>query len=343
MAAVIEAGDDAELTADDDDAALLRCRMHERALPEVDEVVTVRVCRIEEGMGFYAQLLSYGLVEGFVQASEASRVRKGRKPPSLTKLTRVGKVEICVVTRVDAATGCIDLSKWRVEPEERAAAEAAFHRSKAIHAIVRHVAAKERMCSMEQLYARAVWPLARDDALACHPYEAFCLALQRPEAVFNERRTPGLSDGLRAALLAEIRRRLAPGAAVKVQAHVEARCLGRAGVYALRRALLAGVRVGTSEGTVVQAKMIAPPRFALRCACADKATGLALLTSAIAAVRAELEKHAGGAFSVAEAPRAVDESEGDKGAAELAQRLAQLGDGGGEGGDNELYEQDDEA
>merc|ERR1719337_816746 len=26
------------------------------------------------------------------------------------------------------------------------------------------------MCSMEQLYARAVWPLARDDALACHPY-----------------------------------------------------------------------------------------------------------------------------------------------------------------------------
>jgi translation initiation factor 2 subunit 1 len=82
------------------------------------------------------QLLEYGNIEGMIQLSEFSR----RRIRSIQKLVRVGRNEVVAVMRVDKDKGYIDLSKRRASPEEVAACEERYNKSKAVHSIMRHCA-----------------------------------------------------------------------------------------------------------------------------------------------------------------------------------------------------------
>jgi len=311
-------------------AGSYRCRMHERKLPMVDEIVVAQVSRVDEGIGVYVSLLEYDGTTAFIPGDELSKVRKGRRGASLASITREGKVEVCTVLRVDEASGFIDISKWRVGSEEASAAEVSFKRSKAVHAVLRNVAATHRV-DMEELYAATAWPLA--SKLRCHPYEAFCLSSTEPGRIFNNHLTPQLSLSLRAALLATISKRLRPPEAkIKVQADVLIRVRGRAGVDAIRAALRRALSLGT-EQLPLQVKLVAAPHHAIIVACTEAATGIELLQRAIAAAIEEVKRHAGGTLIVKEAPRATDESDAHKGAASLVARLALTG---GEEGDDEM-------
>lgn len=53
---------------------------------------------------------------------------------------QVGRQEPVMVLRVDKEKGYIDLSKRRVSPEDIAAAEERFNKSKMVHSIMRHTA-----------------------------------------------------------------------------------------------------------------------------------------------------------------------------------------------------------
>ena len=88
----------------------------------------------------------------------------------------------------------------------------------------------------------------------------------------------------------------------------------------MQRALGAAVAAG-SAALPVQARLVAPPRYTLQCACRDKAAGVALLARAVAAAAEEIRKHPGGALAVAEAPHIVDESDADKAVAQLVGTL----------------------
>lgn len=55
-------------------------------------------------------------------------------------LLQVGRQEPVMVLRVDKEKGYIDLSKRRVSPEDIAAAEEKFNKSKMVHSIMRHTA-----------------------------------------------------------------------------------------------------------------------------------------------------------------------------------------------------------
>jgi len=311
-------------------AGSYRCRMHERELPVVDEVVVAQVRRVDEGIGVYVSLLEYNDATAFIPGDELTKVRKGRRGASLSSLTREGKVEVCTVLRVDEASGFIDLSKWRVGSEEAAAAELSFKRSKAVQAVMRNVAVTHHV-GMEELYMATAWPLA--SKLRCHPYEAFCLASTEPERIFNDQLTPRLSPSLRGALLVTIGKRLRPPeATIKVQADVLIRCRGRAGVDAIRAGLGRALSL-SSEQLPIQVKLVAPPHHTITVSCTEAAKGVELLQHAIATVAEEVKRHAGGALTVKEVPRATDESDAQKGAASLVARLALTG---GEEGEDEM-------
>merc|ERR1719230_1950493 len=111
-------------------------RFYEAEFPQVDEVVVVQVKRIVD-MGAYVSLLEYNGREGMMLLSELSK----RRIRSVAKLLRVGRTEICRVLRADRDKGYIDLSKRRVEPEDATQKEEAFAKAKAVHGIMRHVAA----------------------------------------------------------------------------------------------------------------------------------------------------------------------------------------------------------
>jgi len=163
---------------------------------------------------------------------------------------------------------------------------------------------------------------------ACTCYlAAFQLAVTWPEAVFNETLMPRLrshTDGrLADAMVAETRRRLGASATHAVKAVVELRCIGSAGVHAVRRALLHGVVAhGLTHGVAITCKLVTPPLYALRCSTTDQAAGVATLLGAIEAGDSLMSQHAGGGLTVKEASRAADEHDGG---AELAARLAGVG------------------
>ena len=265
-------------------------------------------------MGAYVALLEYDDVEGMILLSELSR----RRIRSINKLIRVGRVEYVVVLRVDRDKGYIDLSKRRVAHEDVVRADQRYTKAKAVHSLLRHLAASQRV-PLEQLYERVAWPLA--DAHG-HAYDAFKLAVSEPDAVFGALEPP-LEPALRDAALAEIRERFTPQA-VRVRADVEVTCFACAGVDAIRTALEAGQACQT-EQMPIKVKLLAPPLYVLWCAAIDKDAGIALLEQAIAKAEQVVKEHKG-ELQVKVAPRAVTERED----AEL--RL----------GDDELSDDDDD-
>ena len=74
-----------------------------------------------------------------------------------------------MVLRVDKEKGYIDLSKRRVSPEDVAACEERFSKSKMVHSIMRHVAETTGQ-DVEELYKCIAWPLYKAYG---HAFDAF--------------------------------------------------------------------------------------------------------------------------------------------------------------------------
>ena len=73
---------------------------------------------------------------------------------------KVGKVEVCVVIRVDPEKGYIDLSKKRVQHSEITAIEEKFAKGKTVNAIMRAIV-EDTKTDLKQLYDEIVYPLQR--------------------------------------------------------------------------------------------------------------------------------------------------------------------------------------
>merc|ERR1712087_277044 len=176
------------------------------------------------------------------------------------------------------------------------------------------------------------WPLYAKHG---HAYEAFRLALNDPDAIFNEKNMPGLDPALRTATLDCIAKRLTP-TAVKVRADIEVTCFHYEGINAIKRALLKGVALG-SEELPIKIKLVAPPLYVMLCSSLDKVAGIKLLSDAIELMQTEI-RAAKGDLQVKAAPRAVDERD-DKLLSNLMSTLEQQNQE--IGGDDDAEEQDE--
>jgi translation initiation factor 2 alpha subunit (eIF-2alpha) len=128
-------------------------RFFAKNFPEVDDLVTVEVKKVED-LGAYVTLLEFGEIEGMVPLSELSR----RRIRSVGKLVRVGRVEIVSVIRVDDKAGYIDLSKKRVSSEEKTQQNEKYEKAKSVHSIIYSVGAHTGV-PVETLYENIGWPL----------------------------------------------------------------------------------------------------------------------------------------------------------------------------------------
>ena len=143
--------------------------MYKNQYPEVEDLVIVRVKSVQE-MGAYVELMEYDGIEGMILLSELSR----RRIRSINKLIRVGKQEVVVVLRVDKEKGYIDLSKRRVSPEDIAACEEKYNKSKTVHSILRNVSETQNV-KLQQLYEQFGWDLYTKYG---HAYDAFKVMLK---------------------------------------------------------------------------------------------------------------------------------------------------------------------
>jgi len=271
----------------------------------------VNVRRIAE-MGAYVSLLEYNNIEGMILLSELSR----RRIRSINKLLRVGRNEVVMVLRVDKEKGYIDLSKRRVSPEDVAKCEDQYNKAKGVHSVLRHLADTRRLY-LDELYEKVGWPLYKKYG---HAYDAFKLAMQPEVAAGQEDPFANLTipDDLRQDLVAYIRRRLAPQP-VKIRADVEVSCFTYEGINAIREALFSGIAKGT-EHCQIKIRLIAPPIYVLSTMTLDRDGGIALLQSAVDAIR-ECIENKGGKMEVKMAPKAVSLKE-ERDLQEMMDRLA---------------------
>lgn len=285
----------------------LTCRFYEAEYPEVDECVVVLVNNIAD-MGAYVSLVEYNDVEGMILLSELSR----RRIRSIHKLIRVGKMEVCMVMRVDKEKGYIDLSRRKVAAEDVVKCEERYSKAKAVNSIMRHVAQTTDQ-NLLDLNQKITWPLSKTTPESNTPtrpfktaYEAFRIAIAEPDLIFKQ---PGVTidESTQKQLLKVIKLKIIPQP-IKIRADIEVTCFGEEGIDGIRSALAAGEKAST-EDIPVKIRLIAPPLYVMTSTALDKKLGLEVMTNAIEVVSKMLSEKSGGKVLVKEKPRVTSTHE----------------------------------
>ena len=308
--------------------------MYEEKFPEVDEVVMVQVKSIAE-MGAYVQLLEYNNIEGMILLSELTR----RRIRSVSKLIKVGRVEPVMVLRVDQEKGYIDLSKRRVSPEDVAACEEKYNKSKMVHSIMRHTS-ETTGASLPDLYEYMGWPLYKKYG---HAFEAFKHMVSDPDKILSEltkpdasgAMVPAVSDAVKDALIKDIRRRMTPQP-LKIRADVELTCFAYDGVLRIQEAMRAAAAVST-EDCKVKVSLVASPLYVITTQTLDKDYGIKMVDAAVEAAQASITK-SDGKIVIKEAARAVSERD-DRLLAEKMEKLQKAQDEEDESGSEDEDDQ----
>jgi len=279
-----------------------QCRFYEKKFPEIDDVVVVNVRSIAD-MGAYVHLLEYNNIEGMILLSELSR----RRIRSINKMVRVGKDEIVSVLRVDKDKGYIDLSKRRVNDEDKKKCENRYEKAKHVNSILRHVADTIGLNSqdqLEELFEKTAWTLDRDykkaDSDYAASYDCFKRAVDEPQILEALDITPETRE----VLLKTIRRRLTPQA-VKVRADIEVSCYTYEGIDAIKAALRAGLEC-SSDQIPLNIQLIAPPLYVVTTSTTEHKVAIEKLREALDAIKKNIEA-SGGLFAIKEAPKVVSD------------------------------------
>ncbi|EAN34091.2 Eukaryotic translation initiation factor 2 subunit alpha [Theileria parva strain Muguga] len=255
------------------------CRFYEQKFPEPEDLVMVKVNRIEN-QGVYVSLLEYDDREGLILLNELSK----RRYRSINKLVKIGRHEVVLVLRVDPLKGYIDLSKRRVTPEDIIKCEEKFSKSKKVHQTVRHIAQKHGI-SVEELNRECIWPLYKAYP---HALDALKEAASNKENVFKN---ISISQEVIDSLLQDIQLRLVPQA-LKLKCSVDVWCFGPEGINAVKMSLGKAKLLDPQ----ISIRLIAPPQYEILTSCFDKEAGLALMNQTLEVIEKNIKSFAGGDF-----------------------------------------------
>ena len=273
------------------------CRFYNKTLPEVEDVVLVQVKSLSD-IGAYVTLLEYGNVEGMIQISEMSN----RRIRSISKLTRAGNIEVCLVLRVDADRGYIDLSKRRVVAEDGLKAKEQFARAKTVHGIMRHVSTITGH-PLSEVCTLVSWPLYKEHG-PVGTYELLRrMVNENSTALLDEAKIP--ADILSAVLLAASRK-LTPHE-VRVRAIFDCTCFTTSGVMAIREALVAVKAQCPSTDNIVL-KLVSAPQFLIETSGIGREACTARIVKALALVEKEITSR-GGNYKLRSPPDVIGEDE----------------------------------
>jgi translation initiation factor 2 subunit 1 len=226
----------------------LICRYYRNEFPEEHDLVVVKILNVHE-TGAYVSLLEYNEIEGMIPFTEVTR----RRVNSVSRLVRVGKIEIMMVLRVDPEKGYIDLSKKKVHHEESEKKINFYKKAKFVHSIMKQTASHLGV-PLEDIYNKFGWPIY--DKFE-HAYEAFRLAMNEPDMVFEGL---DISAEEREALLLCISKRMMPSA-IKIRTEFELTCFTYDGIDTIKKALLAAKQETNCEDFDIKYKLIAPPIY----------------------------------------------------------------------------------
>lgn len=299
-------------------------RFYEAEFPELEDIVVVQVKRIVD-MGAYVSLLEYDGQEGMMLLSELSK----RRIRSVSKLLRVGRTEICMVLRVDKEKGYVDLSKRRVDPADATRKEEEFAKAKAVHGIMRHVAAMNEV-EVEELCLKVSWPLYAKHKDA---HEAFRKHINEEINLWDELdfSQPGedltaKQEKIKADIDVHLRRRLVQQT-IRLRAKIEVSCSEYEGIDAVKEALMKGLEL-EKEDCEMKINLVAHPLFVLTCTCKDKPRGFEAIEGCMKVVQEAIEAR-GGVFEIKSMPQLIGQE---------VKGTEESGESGDESGDDSASE-----
>lgn len=305
-------------------------RFYKNKLPEVDEVVMVKVTGITE-LGAYVELLEYNKINGLILFSELTR----RRIRSVNKLVRVGLNEAVVVLRVDKDKCYIDLSKTRATEEDKVYCGEKFHNGSTVYSIIRKTAESLELTQeqFEELYEKVVWKFNQKSNKPNYAYDEFKKCITDP-FILDECQIPIEWKNV---LLSNIKHRLAPKA-IKFRADVEVSCYSFEGIDAIKSALKEGLKLSTDEKPV-KINLYVPPVYIITAIVFDREEGINLLKEVMNKIKESILK-SNGKFSVKMEPRSVTDVEETRLADELEK--LELREIGGDSDSSEEVESNEE-
>lgn len=272
------------------------CRFYRKKLPEIDELVRVKILDREDH-GFRCVLLEYNNINGLVLLNELKRGRVR----SYHKILKKNKEYTVLVLRVhhdededEVAGSFIDLSLKAVPRDQLPIARERWEKSKKVHGIMRHVAHQQDR-STEELYELFGWPLADQFK---YTYLGFkhIMNSEDPRAMMIQMNVP---EDCIDTLYSELYKRMQPTPEV-VRARITMRCFSVNAVGGIQHALDVGLE-NTDDELPIVIRVVAAPNFEICCNTMEPELGKAKVSETMELMKAALEEQ-GGVFEVIEQP-----------------------------------------
>lgn len=270
-----------------------KSRFYEKTLPDVNEIVMVKIKAITD-IGVNVVLLEYNNLEGLMLLGELSR----KRIRSIHKLVRIGVTEPVMVIRIDPVQRYVDLSKKRITPDDIETCTNRYHKAKLVDGILRRVA-ETFDYPLETLYTQVAWPLDRHYGTS---YIGFRGVLTSPDEV-TAKWDPNLPLDIKQSLIQTICNRMA-SQSVKVCACIDITCYEH-GIDAIKDALRQGMNIDREN---IQINLVASPTYTITTTSIDEITGINLVQQAINAITTCIEGY-GGTIYVRKPPQGIGDLE----------------------------------
>lgn len=282
----------------------MECRFYNNALPQVDDVIMVQVKSFTD-IGAYVSLLEYGRVEGMIQITEMS----SRRIRSISKLTKIGNIEVVTVLRVDADRGYIDLSKKRMANEGCVKAKELFAKNKTVHGIMRHISTIVDR-PVEAVCEAIAWPLYKEFGRGGHKvYDVLRRMINDNSIEQVAKICPELARDtpLKDALMLAAGRKLTPHQ-VRVRALFECTCFAADGVNAIKQSITEAKAECAADGLTI--KLVSAPQFLIETSGIGKEACAARIDNALKCIESKLVA-LGGNYKLRSPPDVIGDDEED--------------------------------
>lgn len=271
-------------------------KFYPQEAPQQGDTVIVKVTKVTDD-GVYGKLLEYPNYQGLILLSEMSR----RRIRSITQLTRVGKLEVCAILRVDTSTKLVDLSKKQVGIKDSELATEKYHKTKQVLSFLLQIA-QEVNVPVHTLVETIVYPLFIGRH---HPLDVFEMVSAGKE--FREIYSQEVYETLDYSTLTKLTELIKKKLVIKpyyIRADINCFYSGAEGVEVLKE-------VFRKVDSSVKVRYISAPKYIFETQNTNVEEGIGLINESINTVKEYLEAK-GGNVSIVEPARVMGEEDKDR-------------------------------
>ena len=275
--------------------------------PSEHDAVLVKLTKTDE-MGIWVTLLEYGSKEGMIPLGQYTTRRTRRIP----KNVKVGKIDVALVSLVDAEKGNMDLTRQGLKEEDIEEARKRYSDYKNLMSLLLFVAGKCKTVTFEDLVHAVAYPLHNKYNNA---YQALQMSFHDNSIIEKLE----VSDDVKQILNHEVQKMFTPQP-VRIHCVFEAQIRAFAGVNALRAALSAGYEAAP-EDSELKITVIAPPEYNASFVTLNEAKGLETMNAVVDKIR-ERVTAAKGVFKMKEEPKVMNQADQEKFSKQLSELAA---------------------